>query len=110
MLAARRLALMAAVFGAAALAIPALAQTNDPSFRLTNNSAATINELYVSSSAMTDWGPDRLGQNVLGSGQSYVVRLPAGQCMNDVRVVYANGQANERRQINTCALTDMVFP
>jgi hypothetical protein len=88
----------------------AQAQTNDPSFRLTNNSSVLINEIYVSSSATDSWGPDRLGDRTLGSGAAYVIRLPAGQCVNDIRVVYANGQANERRQVNTCALTDIAFP
>ncbi|MCB4824638.1 hypothetical protein [Roseicella aerolata] len=88
----------------------ASAQSNDPSFRLTNNSAATVNEIYVSSSNTNSWGPDRLGDRTLASGGSYTIRLPAGQCVNDIRVVYANGQANERRRVNTCNLTDLVFP
>jgi hypothetical protein len=109
MFATRRLlpALVAAGLFSAGLAE---AQTNDPSFRLTNNSPNVINEIYVSSSAVNDWGPDRLGDRTLTSGAAYVIRLPAGQCMNDIRVVYANGQANERRQVNTCNLTDIAFP
>jgi len=86
------------------------AQTNDPSFRLTNNSAVVMNEIYVSSSNTDSWGPDRLGDRALGAGGVYVIRLPAGQCVNDIRVVYADGQASERRQVNTCSLTDIVFP
>lgn len=88
----------------------ASAQSNDPSFRLTNNSSTTINEIYVSSSNNNSWGADRLGDRTLGSGNSYTIRLPAGQCVNDIRVVYANGSANERRRVNTCGLTDVVFP
>ena len=72
-------------------AMPALA--NDPSFRLTNNSPAAMNEVYVSSSRQQNWGPDRLGEGTLSPGNSYVIRLPAGQCTNDVRVVYANGRS-----------------
>lgn len=97
---------LAGLFAAGA----AQAQTNDPSFRLTNNSPDVINEIYVSSSAVNAWGPDRLGDRTLASGGAYVIRLPAGQCVNDIRVVYANGQANERRQVNTCNLTDIAFP
>jgi hypothetical protein len=88
----------------------AVAQTNDPSFRVTNNSAAKISEIYVSSSGVNSWGPDRLGDRTLGSGGSYTIRLPAGQCTNDVRVVFNDGNASERRRVNTCNLTDMVFP
>ena len=88
----------------------AQAQTNDPSFRLTNRGRVEINEVYVSSSADSNWGADRLGQNTLPAGASIIIRLPAGRCMNDLRVVYANGQASERRQVNTCNLTDIAFP
>jgi hypothetical protein len=89
-----------------ALVAPALAQTSDPSFRINNRSGRTIMEVYVSSSAVSSWGPDRLGANVLQPGQTLVVRLPMGQCVNDIRLVMQNGQSLERRQVNTCAITD----
>lgn len=87
----------------------ATAQSNNPDFRLNNRTGSTINEVYVSSSARADWGRDLLGNNTLPSGQSLNVVLPAGQCMNDIRVVYANGAAQERRQVNTCGITDFNF-
>jgi hypothetical protein len=88
------------------LAGPALAQTNDPSFRLNNRSGQTIMEVYVSSSAVSNWGGDRLGSEVLATGRTLVIRLPAGQCVNDIRIVMQNGRSLERRQVNTCAITD----
>lgn len=105
----RRLAYLGLLAGLAAAA-PAWSQTNDPSFRVTNNAPNAINEIYVSSAATNSWGADRLGDRTLGSGASYMVGLPAGQCVNDVRVVFSNGEATERRRVNTCSLTDMVFP
>ncbi|MBP0495292.1 hypothetical protein [Roseomonas indoligenes] len=87
----------------------ASAQSNNPDFRLNNRTGSTINEVYVSSSARANWGRDLLGDNTLPSGQSLNVVLPAGQCMNDIRVVYANGAAQERRQVNTCGITDFNF-
>jgi len=91
------------VFG---LAAPALAQSNDPSFRVNNRTAITINEIYASSSNDNSWGPDRLGANVLPPGQSIVVRLPQAQCINDIRIVFADGQVHERRRVDTCQITD----
>jgi hypothetical protein len=88
----------------------AAATTADPSFRLGNNGKLAIHEIYVSASNEANWGADQLGQNILPPGSSVILRLPQGQCINDVRVVYANGQAAERRQIDTCAITDMPFP
>ncbi len=104
----RRLLLLPAL---ASLALPdaAGAQANDPSFRLNNGGNRVIREVYVSSANDSGWGSDRLGANVLSPGQAMVVRLPNGQCVNDVRVVFMDGQAQERRQVNTCALTDMAF-
>ncbi len=83
--------------------------TTDPTFRLNNGGNRVIREVYVSSARDSSWGADRLGANVLSPGQAMVVRLPDGQCVNDVRVVFADGQTQERRQVNTCALTDMAF-
>ncbi len=92
------------------LAGAAQAQTTDPSFRLNNRSNQTVMELYVSASSDSNWGQDLLGQNVLPPGQTFIVRLPNGQCVNDIRIVVEGGRATERRQINTCELTDINFP
>jgi hypothetical protein len=86
------------------------ARSVDPSFRLGNGGAVTMREAYVSSSNDHSWGPDRLGQNVLQPGQRFVIQLPAGQCVNDVRVVFMDGSAIERRRIDTCALADLQLP
>lgn len=94
----------------AGLAGAAQAQSTDPSFRLNNRSNQTIMEIYVSSSADSNWGRDHLGANVLPPGQSFIVRLPAGQCMNDIRIVLEGGQNIDRMQINTCNLTDINYP
>ena len=91
-------------------ASPALAQSNNPDFKLHNRGSVVINEIYVSSSAVQSWGRDRLGENTLSPGRNTNIVLPAGQCVNDMRVVYANGQSDERRRVNTCELTDVNFP
>lgn len=100
-----RRGLPAALF-AFVLAGPALAQSSDPSFRLNNRTGQTIMEVYVSSSQVSSWGQDRLGSSVLPAGQSLAIRLPTGQCLNDIKVVLAGGRAMERRQVNTCNITD----
>jgi hypothetical protein len=85
---------------------PALAQTTDPSFRLNNRSGVTINEVYVSSSQVSNWGQDQLGANVLAPGRTLTIRLPNGQCINDIKMVFANGRTLERMRVNTCNITD----
>jgi hypothetical protein len=104
-----RRAVLALAFLALGLgARPVMAQ-GDPSFNVVNRSGRTITELYVSSAQVNSWGSDLLGSNVLAQGRSFPVRLPSGQCVNDIRVVYQGGQAEERRAIDTCPLNEVVF-
>ncbi len=98
--------LLPAALLAAGLFAPPAAQAQDPSFRVNNRTGNVINEVYVSSSNDNAWGSDRLGANVLSPGQSLTIRLPQAQCMNDIRIVFANGQTHERRRVDTCQITD----
>lgn len=82
----------------------------NPSFNLVNNSGQTVRELYASPSTDQNWGPDRLGADVVAAGQTFPVRLPAGECVYDVRIVYANGQSQERRRVNLCEITNLNLP
>lgn len=86
------------------------AAVNDPSFRLVNRGPSAINELYASLAGTNDWGNDRLGDDTVAPGATRVVRLPNGQCLYDMRIVYANGEANERRHVNLCGITDLRVP
>lgn len=89
--------------GAGATISPGPVAVRNPSFVFVNRSGATIRELYVSLSSNPNWGPDRLGPNVLGPGQTVHIGLPTGGvCTVDMRVVYMNGAAAERRGVHTC--------
>ena len=100
-----------ALLAAAMSLLPGLAAAQgDPSFNLINRSGQTINEVYVSAVTQPNWGRDLLGQDVLANGRSFPVRIaPAAGCQQDIRVVYADGRPEERRNVNTCAITEMVF-
>jgi hypothetical protein len=102
-----RRGLLATLMFLLAAALPGLAAAQDASFYVTNRSGMTINEVRVSSSAESNWGNDLLGTNVMNSGQR--LRVYPRQCVNDIRVVYSNGQAEERRRINTCNINEVVF-
>lgn len=105
------LAALAAVLAASDPA-PATAQgAPNPSFHLVNRSQETINEVYATPKGRPNWGRDRLGDRSLPPGQSFPVRLPAdGNCAYDIRVVYASGKAEERRDFNTCEVETVAFP
>lgn len=91
---------------------PAVAQgAPNPSFHLVNQSQETINEVYATPKGRPNWGRDRLGDRSLPPGQSFPVRLPAdGSCAYDIRVIYASGKAEERRDFNTCDVETVAFP
>ncbi len=107
----RRLALACLpVLGLAALAGPGAAQQDsNPSFNLVNRAQVPINEVYATPKDQDTWGKDRLTDTTVAPGGSFPVRLPKGQCTYDLRVVYANGRAEEKRGLDTCSVNDVVF-
>ena len=82
----------------------------NPSFLLVNRSRAVLNELYLSPSGDDSWGEDRLGDATLAGGATKTIRLPQGECVYDIRVVFANGEASEKRRLNLCDITDLRVP
>jgi hypothetical protein len=56
--------------------------------------------------------PRRRGRFNRGDGRRGVaVPLPRdGTCLYDIRVVYDTNTAAEKRRVNTCELTEVVFP
>ncbi len=97
------------IFGGGAA--PQQRATNDPSFRLVNRSGRQINEVYATSVGVNTWGTDRMGSEVIPPGATHIVRIaPDGNCVFDVRVVYADGSAAEKRRINLCTIVDLSFP
>ena len=106
-----RRALLAALACLAPGLLPACAAAQgDPSFNLLNRSGQTINEIYVSPVTQPNWGRDLLGQEVLPNGRSFPVQIaPAAGCQHDIRVVFADGRPEERRNVNTCVITQLVL-
>lgn len=84
-------------------------QQNNPSFNLVNRAQQPINEVYATPPGMDTWGKDMLTDTTVAPGASFPVRLPLGQCTYDVRVVYGNGRAEEKRGLDTCNMNDVVF-
>jgi hypothetical protein len=68
---------------------------------LANRHLATVQEIYVSSSAESDWGPDRLGSRTLPIGEDSTAEWE-GACEVDIRIVFPNGGAEERRELDAC--------
>lgn len=86
------------------------AAADNPSFRLVNRGRQGVNSLYATPTGVEDWGSDRLGDATVRAGASHDVRLPAGSCAYDVRIVFANGDATERRDVNLCSIGELPVP
>ena len=67
-----------------------------------NRHVSTVQEVYVSASTESDWGPDRLGTTTLPVGGESTTAVE-GECEMDIRVVFPNGGAEERREVDICA-------
>lgn len=106
-----RIAFPLAAVAAAALAVPSAAQRSgdglDRRVQIENRSSQAI--LYVRGSPTTDpsFGPDRIPDRVVGSGQSTVVDFDNGtrQCQYDLRVTLADGSNIDRMNVNVCRVS-----
>jgi hypothetical protein len=75
---------------------------------LTNRSSRPIQQVYVSASEADQWGDDRLGQSSLSIGDSRTIGY-RGPCTADLRVVFDNAAAEERRALDLCAAPALII-
>jgi hypothetical protein len=75
---------------------------------LVNRHLATVQEVYLSASTESDWGPDRLGSATLAPGRDATVEMQGG-CEADLRIVFPNGGAEERREVDVCETPRIVL-
>jgi hypothetical protein len=95
---------LAALFPAAALAQSA----PNPSFTLDNRASIAIRQFFATPGGRANWGRDRLDGKGLAPGASLAFRLPAdGNCIYDLRVVFVDGRAEDRRGLNTCQVKNV---
>lgn len=80
-------------------------------FTLHNRTGHVIVTLNVSPSNSNQWGPDILGVEVLGDGESAEISFDRteSQCLFDIRVTYDDGDMNDERGINLCEVSEFTF-
>ncbi len=83
---------------------------DDPSFRLVNRGDQAIAELFATPAGTGTWGQNRLDTGPLAPSASRVFRLPRGQCVYDLRVVFAKRRTLERKGADLCRVTDLPVP
>jgi hypothetical protein len=104
-----RLTLLNVATLCALLPMGAAAQEQNPSFNLVNKSAKPVRELFVTPAGDANWGQNRLASGPVAPGASFAVRRKIdGNCIFDIRAVYADNTREEKRAINTCTTADVV--
>ncbi len=83
---------------------------DDPSFRLLNRGPQPIAEFFATPAGTGAWGTNRLERGPLAPQASQDLRLPRGGCAYDLRVVFADRRALERKGANLCRITDLPVP
>jgi hypothetical protein len=87
---------------------------DDPSFKLFNRSPRPIVEFYVTLTGASNppaWGVNQLADSPLVPDSSRLVTLPRdGNCIYDLRVVYADHKAQERKRFNLCKVSELPVP
>ncbi len=78
---------------------------------LVNDTKETIYYIYWSNIGASGWGDDRLGSDVLLSGDSWGVTVDdgSGACQYDFKAKTAGGREIERRDVNVCAVFTITF-
>lgn len=106
---ARRLAGLLALAVAAPLlaAAPAAAQRCDTNIRVVNNSSHTVTQIFYNPSGHPNWGPDRLGTQVMRPGQYVTFRL-AYERPYDFRITWQGGGAAEMRHTEICRISSVL--
>ncbi len=85
------------------------AQDKNPSFTLVNKSSQPIRELFVTPAGDSNWGQNRLTAPIAPGANFAARRKVDGNCVFDLRVVYADNSREDRRTVNTCNAEDVAF-
>ncbi len=80
-------------------------------FTIHNQTGHVVVTLNVSPSSETRWGPDVLGREVLGDGESASVTFDRNEdiCLWDIRVTYDDGDTGDWRQVNLCETSEITL-
>jgi hypothetical protein len=69
---------------------------------LTNRTGRAIQLVFISGSSSDQWGDERLNGGAIATGEARTIAYRGG-CTGDLRVVFDNRAAEERRLIDLCA-------
>ena len=80
----------------------------NPSFNLLNRATASVTAFFATPAGRSNWGRDRLDGHAVVAGGKVPVRLAAdGNCIYDLRAVFADGRDEVQREVNVCKVDDV---
>ena len=92
---------LAALMVVCGTALPAHAAKKKATIKVVNQSKWEIHHLYLSSTSDHQWGPDQLGDEVIGTGESFT--LTKIDCDDyDIRIVDEDGDECVVNEVNMC--------
>lgn len=80
----------------------------DGTLRVTNGSTRPVHQVFFADSALSSFGRDRLGNDILGPGQSRDFRAD-GPGPHDFRIVRADRSTSDLRRAEICTNTQIVI-
>jgi hypothetical protein len=93
-----------ALLGLATLVVPSAAHAakgKKAMVKVVNKSDWEIHHLYLSSTDDDDWGPDQLGDDVIGTGESFQLKqIPCDSY--DVKLIDEDGDECEVEDVDIC--------
>ena len=80
-------------------------------FTIVNSTGHNVVALNVSPSNEDSWGPDILGGEKLGNGESAQITFDRGEteCKWDIRATYDDGDATDVRDVNLCEVVTVTL-
>ncbi len=101
-----------ALFLSFAMITPGIVRADPRDFTLVNESSVTIVYAYVSSSDVSDWEEDVLGDDVLPPGQRVNITFSGftpGNCSYDIKVVGRGGETGYLWAVDLCSTATVTF-
>lgn len=80
----------------------------DGTLRVTNSSTRAVHQVFFADSALSSFGRDRLGNDILGPGQSRDFRADSPG-PHDFRIIRLDRTTSDLRRANICTNTQIVI-
>lgn len=87
--------------GSTAVAAPKAAAGDSHTLTIANHAGRPIQQIFISPADASQWGDDRLGDDSISVGDDKDIEYH-GDCAADLRIVFDNRSAEERRGLDIC--------